>query len=202
MQTQKGMASQGLVKEEFQEVLRCLLVPAIKTHVRKRERMQETGICGLEMGDIQAKLELELGGASELMLAGKWKCPIVNQLNKMEAHAKAAQAAALQAEIHHEQAHFWAHHAFSQAVDDADAIKLQSELARSGLDADAKRTAADDAKAKHDAMLCVCKPSDNIFFVSFDNCPSYSFLEGSSKVDIVPIVPWLQVCTSTVYLYV
>jgi len=201
VQTQQGKESHGLVREEWQECLKYLLVPAIMTHVRRRERQQQTGLCGLEMGDIQAHLELELGGASKLMLEGKWESPVLKQLNKAHEQTEVRAAAAEKAKKAHSVAQQWASYADSHPVDADDAKQVHNEVARTGQEAVEKQALFEEAKAHEDAVRSLCMPSSPIFFVSYDNCPSYSLQVGTSKDVIRPIIPLLQVCMSMhVYL--
>lgn len=201
MQTQKNTESRGICREEFQEVLKYLILPAIMTHIRKRVAEQQTGLCGLEMGDIQAKLEMELGGANKLMLEEKFQSSIVKQLKKEHAVAERAKSAALEADKQLAEVL-----GVAQAVDSRPDLPQEVRAMAAALlkeaqaDADAKNTAHRKAQSRVAALLSACKPSDLIYFISWDNCPSYSLLEGSSKDEnVVPgLIPMLQVCVSPV----
>lgn len=175
--------------------MKFLVVPAIMTDVRMRVRQHGETISGLDMVEVVARAEEELQGASELMLEGLWASPVTNQLKRAQQHAekktKEAQATArwyIAAET------AVAYATTHESVSPRELFAAKGAYRKAKRNAESAIEAACQAHARADAVMEVCKPAAYPFFFTCDNCPSYSFLEGNSKVDVVPgLIPIIQV---------
>lgn len=226
MQTQDGRESEGLVKAEFQDVMRYLIVPLIQKDVQRRVDTNAPTFSGKPMGDIVHEWRQKLQGAYHCLKQQQWicECPSQEQVKHAEDNAQKKGAAAKEAESD-------AHKAPQKVAAAKDALmKAEHQLAeaqstqsgrctttdysqaligvwaakvaldKAGEDARsaepharAARAAADQAELELQEIFNAWRPSRVPFLLSMDNCRSYSFYEGSSKARIVPVVPLLQV---------
>jgi len=195
LQTQRDTPSRGLVKAEFQQFFKYLAVPSIMTDVRKRVRQNGETISGLDMGEVVARMDEELEGASELMLEGLWTSPVTKQLKRAQQDAaKKAKKAEAAAEFYAAAKQQAVACADSHAVKPEELITVLGACRQAEMNATATLEVAAQAHRRAEEIKAICEPSQVPFVVTADNCPSYSLLEGSSQTDVVPgIAPINQV---------
>lgn len=226
LQTQDDRKAQGLVKDEFQQVMKWLIVPLIQKDVEQRVKDNCPTFGGQSMQDIKAEWQGKFWGAYQCLRENKWECsgtPAVKQAEKRavkaaeqadqkeasarEACARAAAALDEAKKCKEEmpemsqgseqiQQHPQAQQQQHRVQESAQAFWrafAKAELACAAA-VEARRNAAECREAADTAAKYIeYRPSSTPHVISYDNCPSYSLYEGSSKTKILPILSLLQV---------
>ena len=239
MQTQKNCEGQGLVKSEFQDCLRYLIIPLIKKDVIRRAQAGAVTFSGKPMHEVKQEWADKLDSSFKLLEDGMWQSHTVKAAKQAlkTAEKKLTKAEAKKQEYISSIAHLalvrtieiWQQrdteaqarademlmsamqHGCTQEVYDAAYDHVdKATIIREALD-DSKRAlaaikaplqAAVNKAMRHvqaasdalDREVKAYKPtSDAPFFLTFDNCPSYSVFSDNTRRITEPNIPMLQV---------